>query len=456
VGTKGLNNYSDRIAQSLVEAGMGAFEAAKKAALFEKAEAELQANEGSTGEDSFRIFAPGRIEFLGKHTDYAGGPSMLCAVERGVCMVVRPRADDRVNIYDASYDEFASFTVTPELTLHARHWCVYAQVVARRLARNFPGTFRAADIAFASDLPPAAGISSSAALTVAFFLAFARVNQIEDHPRFIANIRKPEELADYLGAVENGFNFGELRGDRGVGTLGGCEDHTAILCCRPNELSMFSFRPVTPRGSFRVPDEYTFVIGLSGIKAEKTLGALADYNRASALAATIHRLWIESTGRDDATLLVAAGHSPEAPELIREVLRGSRCEEFSPEELLARFDQFAIETLEVIPAVADRLSKGDFSRIGDLVDRSQVAAERLLGNQCAETITLARSARELGAVAASAFGAGFGGSVWALVEKSDAEQFVHWWGKGYRQAFPARRTKSSFFSTRAGPAVITL
>ena len=57
---------------------------------------------------------------------------------------------------------------------------------------------------------------------------------------------------------------------------------------------------------------------------------------------------------------------------------------------------------------------------GDLVDRSQQLAERRLGNQVPETIELARSARELGARAASAFGAGFGGSVWALVSRADA------------------------------------
>ncbi len=50
-----------------------------------------------------------------------------------------------------------------------------------------------------------------------------------------------------------------------------------------------------------------------------------------------------------------------------------------------------------------------------MAERSQEAAERWLGNQIPETIALARLARHVGATAASAFGAGFGGSVWALV-----------------------------------------
>src|SRR5215471_8231440 len=68
--------------------------------LFEKASARLEAFGGSAG-DRMRWFIPGRIEVFGKHTDYAGGRSLLCAVERGFCLVARPRADHVVRIADA-------------------------------------------------------------------------------------------------------------------------------------------------------------------------------------------------------------------------------------------------------------------------------------------------------------------------------------------------------------------
>jgi galactokinase len=65
---------------------------------------------------------------------------------------------------------------------------------------------------------------------------------------------------------------------------------------------------------------------------------------------------------------------------------------------------------------------------------SQAEAKSLLDNQVPETVALARSARELGAFAACSFGAGFGGSVWALVDR-DAEAFARRWHAG---AFVAR------------------
>lgn len=78
----------------------------------------------------------------------------------------------------------------------------------------------------------------------------------------------------------------------------------------------------------------------------------------------------------------------------------------------------------------------------------------MLGNQVPETNALTRIARELGAVAASAFGAGFGGSVWALVRTDQEESFKLEWAERYRSRFPESAKRSTFFSTCAGPLMI--
>ena len=79
-------------------------------------------------------------------------------------------------------------------------------------------------------------------------------------------------------------------------------------------------------------------------------------------------------------------------------------------------------------------------------------AEALLGNQVPETVALAASARQLGAAAASAFGAGFGGSVWALVPRADAEGFAAAWLERYTRDFPARAATASTIVTEADRA----
>jgi galactokinase len=121
--------------------------------------------------------------------------------------------------------------------------------------------------------------------------------------------------------------------------------------------------------------------------------------------------------------------------------------------LLERFEQFYVESTEIIPAVGDLLAGGDVAGIGPLVDRSMERAVRLLKNQIPETIALARSARTLGAAAASAFGGGFGGAVWALVRSGDADGFLSRWADEYKRAFPACAGTAEFFLTPAAPAM---
>src|SRR5207245_3711462 len=103
--------------------------------------------------------------------------------------------------------------------------------------------------------------------------------------------------------------------------------------------------------------------------------------------------------------------------------------------LRPRLEQFLAESWEIIPAAAEALAQGDTTALGPLVDRSQALAAQGLGNQIPETIALARRARELGAAAASAFGAGFGGSGWALVREVDAPEFREGWARGDERAF---------------------
>jgi galactokinase len=59
-------------------------------------------------------------------------------------------------------------------------------------------------------------------------------------------------------------------------------------------------------------------------------------------------------------------------------------------------------------------------------------------------------------VAASAFGAGFGGSVWALVQTDAVSGFVERWRRGYEARFPQAAARGAFLTTRPGPAALEL
>lgn len=428
----------------LRNAGMSLHEADAKRVLFDRSEGALGAPR------SLAFFVPGRIEVLGKHTDYAGGRSLLCAMERGFAVVAAPRSDDRVRVVDAMRNETRELAMDPALDAERGDWSNYVAAVARSMARHFPGARRGADIAFASDLPGASGMSSSSALIIAVFMVLRAVNELEDDPVYRQVITSREMLAEYLGAVENGRSFGPFAGDRGVGTLGGSQDQTAILCCRAGMLSRYAWCPVRAEGELPISADVVFVIAYSGVSAAKTARALGLYNAVSLAAVKIVELWNASKGRADRTLADAVASSSHATKEIRALL-------FSESgRLRDRFEQFLSETYEIVPRAADAIARGDVAAFGAQVARSQLGAEKLLGNQIEETIALVRLAREHGAVAASAFGAGFGGSVWALVRAATAGQFLHEWRDAYRAASPDAAADAEFFLTAAGPGALRL
>lgn len=429
-----------------------------------------------------RLFVPGRIEVLGKHTDYAGGRSLLAAVGRGFTVEAVATEDRAISITDTGRDQ----TVVIDLEESDRGpdvdegiaapgddgsgsadpgadtdpgWAVYPRTVVRRVARDFPGVLSGCRIHFSNTLPTAAGLSSSSALITAIFMALDAVLGISRSGEYRAAIPDLEALAGYLGAVERGSPFAALAraagaagaagAEAGVGTRGGSEDHVAILCGRPGVLVRYAFEPVRREGDVPFPDGLTFVIAASGVRAEKTGESRTAYNRLSDEAARAAEIWREATAGDEPHL----GAILAAPDGFAR-LRDAITERAGPDErdaLLRRVRHFAAESGTLVPAAADALAGGDLEAFGEMADRSQTQAEKLLGNQVPETVHLARSARELGAVAATAFGAGFGGAVWALVPASDGLLFLDAWRARYLAAFPDRKDAATFFTTHAAP-----
>jgi galactokinase len=446
----------DRFEDMLQQSGMGPPVAATKAQVFETLRRSLVQPSEIPAHGWFACFVPGRIEVLGKHTDYAGGRSLLCTVERGFSMVSRPRSDRRIRIVDIGAGERLETSLDPDIVPATGHWSNYPMTVARRLARNFPHARTGIDLAFISDLPPASGMSSSSAFIVGVFLALADANSLQQSAAYRQNILGNDDLAGYLGTVENGRSFRGLTGDRGVGTFGGSEDHTAILSCRPGVLSQYSFCPVRHELDVALPPSYLFVVGGSGVQAEKTGAALQSYNRAASAAQRVLELWNQATGRNDDSLAAAVTSQADALGRLQSILAEHPDRAFAPGVLAARFRQFFEESFEIVGASSAALAQGDIKSFGLLVDRSQQNAELLLGNQIQETMALCRIARESGAAAASAFGAGFGGSVWALIEADRSGQFLNEWSGRYRKLFPEYAEAAHFFPSSPGPAVIQL
>jgi galactokinase len=149
----------------------------------------------------------------------------------------------------------------------------------------------------------------------------------------------------------------------------------------------------------------------------------------------------------------ALAGEPSANARLRQLISHSAVPHWPPDALLRRLDHFQREDARIPEAIA-ALRNADAAALAQLSDASQRDAADLLGNQVPETIALARVARRCGAFAACSFGAGFGGSVWAVVEADRAAAFASEWVARYHQEYRHRSAVS--FPADPGPPAMAL
>lgn len=404
---------------------------------------------GSERREVWVHFVPGRVEVLGKHTDYAGGHSLLFALDRGFLAISALNDTGRARIAedDPSFEP-AEFALAPGLRPVVGHWSNYPMTTASRLLDNF-GALRGVDLAFGCDLPVGGGMSGSSALMIMTFFAIARPNGLFENERFRRNIRNEVDLAMYLACVENGQTFRELVGGKGVGTFGGSEDHTEILNGRAGMLSIFQFCPTVHKADLSFPPELGAVIAYSGVKAEKTGEALADYNLASCRAGLVVECYNRRYDTEHMLMRNLIEEGREEEELLARIADASRSlPDAEDMDLPGRFHQFYEEDQQIIPDVAGAFVRSAFDEVGDAIDRSHELSKQHLWNIVPEVDFLQKTARELGAIASSGFGAGFGGGVYAIVPRGEEERLMEAWREGYVARFPDHGDAGRFFLTR--------
>lgn len=443
------------LVEKLLLAGMSSAEATRKGELFERAFGGLQ-QDGMGYGDMNCWYVPGRVELFGKHTDYCGGASLLCALERGLCVVARPRQDGRVRVLDSANALQTECDITGRMVARIGHWSNYPHTVIGRLVHNFPACHRGMDMAFASDLPAAAGLSSSSALVTAVCMSFAHINQLEMQPLFQRIAADPANLAAYLGAIESGRDYQTLAGDAGVGTAGGAGDHTAILCSRAGEVTHAEFAGSSRLVGLPFDSQHRLVIAVSGAVAEKTGAARMRYNQIAATAGQAVELFNRHRMPPAASLEECFLQMQGDAAAVMRLITAGVADAAAVRRLHERVNQFDEESHRIVPAAARMLGCKKLSAIGVLADQSHLLAATLLHNQTPETDFLVGEAQRQGALAASAFGAGFGGSVWALLPHEAADAFAVTWEKAYLAEFPAVAERADVFVTRPGPPAMRL
>ncbi|MSZ15130.1 MAG: hypothetical protein F2617_07455, partial [Actinobacteria bacterium] len=136
---------------------------------------------------AFTVHAPGRVNLIGDHTDYAGGLALPCAIDLGIT-ISGTHQQGRVELRSDALADIVAFDLDAATNIASiqPQWGRYIAAVAQEL-KSAQG-FTASVI---STLPTGAGLSSSAALEIASALSFGFAGS----PMDLALVGQRAELA---------------------------------------------------------------------------------------------------------------------------------------------------------------------------------------------------------------------------------------------------------------------
>lgn len=246
----------------------------------------------------FIVRSTGRVNMLGMHVDHRGGSVNPIAIKE-CFFVVEPRQDDRVVLRDVNGEKFPeeSFSIGECLPRGKKianwdTWChdelekrkgvagitfsnyvrggvLYFQHLHTDESGRMAPAFKGMNVMIGSNVPPAAGLSTSSCLVVASAESILHINGIQ---------MDPMKFCEHCGPAE-----------WYVGTRGGFGDHAAIKMGRPNAIVHMTAFPfsleVVP-----FPAGYRVVLADSRVEAKKQAGAKDGYN--TPLASYAFGLWL--------------------------------------------------------------------------------------------------------------------------------------------------------------------
>ena len=374
--------------------------------------------------------APGRVNVIGEHTDYNGLPVLPFAIERDVLVAGTLRAGGPVEVTNTD-DRFAPrryVPASPIAPFDAGDWGNYAKAATQALL-DAGTTLPPGGVALRVDgtVPLAAGVSSSSALVVA--LALAQLGLAGVAP-------KPLALAEVLA-----------RGERYVGVLSGGMDQAAILLGRAGHALRLDFFPLRER-AVAVPPDAAFVVAHTLEDAAKAGLARGHYNQRViecrlACAVLAHRLRraVDRLGaleeavvsRDDLLALLPEGSRSRA-EVRRDAgLSAAAFDRLVPATVvLADPDRFVLRRrvrhvlgeAARVAAAEQAFVAGDLRALGGLLDASHASGAADYETSTVRADALVSHARAAGALGARLMGAGFGGAILALVERTRSDALL--------------------------------
>lgn len=353
-------------------------------------------------------WAPGRMNIIGEHTDYNEGYVLPAAIDRLVALAGRAADEPFATLYSAHHQAWARVRIDSEpgdvedagaIPL----WARYVLATWRQLALvGAAAPVQGMSAVLVGDVPLGGGLSSSAALEV----ASAMFAQALGGPAL-----PPMEMARACQRAEH----------EGVGVRVGIMDQAASCLGQPQRAILLDCRTLDYSYVAAQTPEAAWLVFDTGVP--HTLAA-SEYNtRRGQCEAAVARLAPTLQG-EQAGRSVRALRDIRAQDLIR---HGAVLDE----TLLRRARHVVMENERTLRA-ADALRVGDVEALGALLNASHLSLRDDYAVSCRELDVAVEIAQATpGALGARMMGAGFGGSILALVRQDALDTLISRLGELY-------------------------
>ena len=353
---------------------------------------------GEQAEATF--FSPGRINLIGEHTDYNGGPVFPCAISLGTYGAARKREDNKLRFYSANFEDLGIIeTSLDDLKYDKKdNWVNYAKGMIYFLKETGHDVDKGMDIFIEGNIPNGSGLSSSASLEMLIGVIAQELFNLD-----IDRV----DLVKLGMETENKF----------IGVNSGIMDQFAVGMGKQNQAILLDTN--TLEYSYAPVDMGNNVIVIMNTNKRREL-ADSKYNERrseceTAVGELQAKLDINTLGELDAQTF------DEYAYLIED------------ENRLKRARHAVWENQRTMQAQA-ALEEGDLEKFGRLVNASHVSLEHDYEVTGIELDTLAHTAwKQEGVLGARMTGAGFGGCGIAIVDKDKVEAFKENVGKVYTE-----------------------
>ncbi len=339
------------------------------------------------------VKSPGRVNLLGEHVDYNGGPVLPVATDRSVSLWANRRVDQLFSISALDLDQSVVFSldsINSKMDVHGDTlpaWALYpAGVVRVAQQQNYQMT--GFDSVFQSNIPIGSGLSSSAAVEVAFAALLRELGSWEMDNLQLALLSQEAEQR-YVGV-----NCGIM--DQ-FACANGVANSALYL-----QTATLQWQPIP------LPNDIAIVIADSKIK--RSLASSAYNDRRSSCEEALSLL-----KEDIPHIQFLADVSPSQLEQY-----GSRLSETTLKRA-----KHVIEECERVRFAISSLQNGKVAQFGELMKASHVSLRDDYEVSLPEIDALVEIANRIPHCYGSRItGAGFGGCTVSLVQLANAELFI--------------------------------